>query len=128
MDRNRIRHDIPPRGRAPATLKVGDRTAMARNTVEPEALHRALLRLNARAWGLSIGMLCGGGLFIATNFLLLKGGANVGTHLSLLAVYFPGYRVTVLGSFIGFVYAFVLGYAVGRLIGAIYNRLAGTAA
>jgi hypothetical protein len=26
------------------------------------------------------------------------------------------------------VYAFVLGYAVGRLIGAIYNRLAGTAA
>lgn len=95
---------------------------MARNTGEHE-VHRALLRLNARAWGLAVGLLSGGGLFVATNFLVLKGGPNVGTHLNLLGVYFPGFRVTFLGSFIGFVYGFVLGYAAGRLIGAVYNRL-----
>ena len=32
------------------------------------------------------------------------------------------YRVTVLGSFVGFVYGFVTGYAIGRFIGFIYNR------
>lgn len=99
---------------------------MAGNKGEDEALHRALLRLNARAWGIAVGLILGCGLFVATNILVLKGGDNVGTHLSLLAVYFPGYRVTFVGSFIGFVYAFVLGYAIGRLIGAVYNRLVGS--
>jgi hypothetical protein len=91
---------------------------------EPE-LRRAVAKLNARAWGISVGLLLGGGLFIATNILVLKGGANPGPHLGLLRVYFPGYRVTFWGSCVGFVYAFVLGYALGRLIGAVYNRLAG---
>jgi len=63
-------------------------------------------------------------LFLATAFLIVKGGPMVGQHLQLLSAFFPGYRVTWLGSLIGFVYAFVLGYALGRLIGAIYNRLA----
>jgi hypothetical protein len=31
--------------------------------------------------------------------------------------------VTWLGAFIGFVYAFVGGYAVGRTVATIYNRL-----
>jgi hypothetical protein len=90
-----------------------------------ESLNAAILRLNGRAWGIAAGLLCGGGLFIATNLLVLKGGAQVGRHLSLLAVFFPGYSVTFVGSIIGFIYGFVLGYAVGRLIGAVYNRLVG---
>jgi hypothetical protein len=63
------------------------------------------------------------GLFIATNVLVLRGGEHVGAHLGLLAVYFPGYRVTFLGSLLGFVYAFVVGYGIGRTIGALYNRI-----
>ena len=90
-----------------------------------QTLRTAILRLNERAWGVSTGLLLGSCLFIATNVLVIKGGANVGQHLSLLAVYFPGYRVTFWGSLVGFVYAFVVGYAVGRLIGMVYNRLAG---
>lgn len=86
-------------------------------------LRRAVARLNARAWGIAFGLLLGGGLFVATNVLVLKGGAVVGPHLGLLGSYFPGYRVTFLGSFVGFVYGFVLGYALGRVIGGIYNRL-----
>jgi len=92
---------------------------------QDEAVGEVLRRLNARAWGIAIGLLCGAGLFVATNILVLKGGPNVGEHLRLLAVYFPGYRVTFVGSLIGFVYAFVAGYALGRLIGGMYNRLVG---
>lgn len=83
-----------------------------------------LLRLNARAWGISMGLLLGGGLFLATAFLVIKGGPVVGQHLGLLSAFFPGYRVTWGGAFIGFVYAFVLGYGLGRVIGSVYNRLA----
>ncbi len=75
-----------------------------------------------------MGLLMGGGLFVATNVLVLRGGRNVGQHLSLLSIYFPGYRVTFLGSLVGFVYAFVIGYALGRLIGTLYNRLVGPSA
>lgn len=84
----------------------------------------SILALNAQAWGISFGLLFGGGLFLATNFLVIKGGPDVGRHLNLLAAFFPGYRVTFLGSVIGFVYAFVCGWAIGRIIGAVYNRLA----
>jgi hypothetical protein len=47
----------------------------------------------------------------------------VGQHLGLLSNYFPGYRVTFVGSLIGFVYAFVIGYGLGRLIAGVYDRL-----
>ena len=88
-----------------------------------QELRQAVARLNERAWGITGGLLMGLGLFIATIILVIKGGPNPGPHLSLLKVYFPGYRVTFLGSLVGFVYAFVLGYALGRLIGSVYNLL-----
>lgn len=87
------------------------------------SLQSAVLRLNARAWGIAFGLLAGLGLFGATVFLILKGGDTVGQHLQLLGVFFPGYRVTVAGAFVGLVYGFVFGYGVGRIIGAVYNRL-----
>jgi len=88
-----------------------------------QELEVAIRRLNARAWGIAVGMLLGGGLFLATNILVLKGGENVGQHLGLLSQYFPGYSVSFLGSLIGFIYAFVGGYIIGRAIGYVYNRL-----
>lgn len=87
------------------------------------SLRSAVLRLNAQAWGIAFGLLAGLGLFGATVFLVLKDGENVGQHLELLGVFFPGYRVTVAGAFVGLVYGFVFGYGVGRIIGAVYNRL-----
>lgn len=87
------------------------------------ALHRTAQRLNARAWGIALGLFFGLGLLIATNLLVLKGGPNVGHHLRLLRAYFPGYSVSFVGSLIGFVYAFVLGYGLGRVIGTVYDKL-----
>jgi hypothetical protein len=90
----------------------------------PNTVQASLMRLNARAWGIATGLLLGGGLFLATVFLVIRGGPDVGQHLSMIAVFFPGYRVTWLGAFIGFIYAFVVGYGLGRIIGSVYNRLA----
>ena len=84
----------------------------------------SLMRLNARAWGISTGLLLGSGLFLATVFLVIRGGPTVGRHLVMLRAFFPGYSVTWLGAFVGFIYAFVLGYGLGRIIGSVYNRLA----
>jgi hypothetical protein len=88
-----------------------------------DAVRKELLRVNEQALGIAFGLLLGSGLFIATILLIVKGGADVGAHLKLLHVYFPGYQVTVMGSFIGFVYAFVAGYGLGRTVGLVYNAL-----
>ncbi len=89
-----------------------------------EKLFTGTLRLNSKIFGLTLGLLCGLLIFIATNWLVLKGGETVGPHLSLLSQYFIGYRVSFLGSFIGFAYGFALGTLGGALVGWIYNRIA----
>lgn len=99
-------------------------TTPSTDPVGGERLQDALLRINARAWGIAFGLVLGLGLFVATNVLVLKGGEVVGPHLSLLGVFLPGYRVTFVGSLVGFAYLFVIGYGVGRLVGEVYNRLA----
>jgi hypothetical protein len=91
---------------------------------EEEQLEKAVVVLNAKLLGIVFGFLLGLGLFLATNFLVLKGGENVGQHLSLLSQFFPGYRVTFLGSLVGFAYAFVAGFIIGVVLGSVYNRVA----
>lgn len=90
-------------------------------TQEQQAVRREMLKLNSKAWGVATGMLGGITLFFATIVLVIKGGENVGQHLALLSVYLPGYSVTVMGAFLGFIYLFVIGYAIGSLIGFVYN-------
>ena len=98
---------------------------MATESQEDERVSEGyLVVLTGRAWGISLGMLLGIGLFIATNVLVLKGGEHVGSHLKLLSHYLPGYDVTFLGSLVGFVYAFVFGWIIGRLICFVYNAVA----
>jgi hypothetical protein len=76
-----------------------------------------------QSWGIAFGLVLGLGLLLATNFLVLKGGEQVGPRLKLLSVYLPGYSVTFLGSLVGFVYMFVIGYGIGRSIVTLYNAL-----
>ena len=94
--------------------------------MEPEdnQIDKAIILLNAKLLGIVLGILFGAGLFLATNFLVLKGGPHVGEHLGLLAAFFPGYRVTFFGSIIGFGYAFVTGFLAGMVLGSVYNKVA----
>jgi hypothetical protein len=85
-----------------------------------------LLRVNAWSFGIVSGLVAGLGLFVATNWLVLKGGGahEVGPHLSLLAQYFLGYRVSFVGSLIGFAWAFACGLVVGYAGSWLYNAVA----
>ncbi len=83
-----------------------------------------LMRLNAKIHGIVTGLVAGLGLFVATNWLVLKGGKLVGLHLALLGQFFIGYSVTFLGSLIGFAYAFVCGFIAGYSVAWMYNRIA----
>jgi hypothetical protein len=96
--------------------------------VDDKNLERVILarvvRLNAKIQGLVTGLAAGLLIFIATNWLVLKGGRQVGPHLSLLGQFFIGYRVTFIGSLIGFAYAFLCGFIAGYSIARVYNWIA----
>jgi ABC-type dipeptide/oligopeptide/nickel transport system permease subunit len=89
-----------------------------------EKLFSGVMLLNAKVLGLALGLILALGIFVATNWLIIKGGDRVGPHLILLSQYFIGYRVTFLGSLIGAAYGFTLGTICGALLGWIYNKIA----
>lgn len=96
---------------------------MNREPSDEKKLLEGILMINVKMMGLIMGLLCGLVIFLATIWLVIKGGHPVGPHLSLLSQYFWGYRVSVAGSFIGFAYGFIMGAAAGFLVGWIYNKV-----
>ncbi len=95
-----------------------------------EKLFKGALLFNAKTFGLVFGLLFGLVIFIATNWLVIKGGHInesgeyvVGPHLQLLSQFFIGYRVSFFGSIIGFGYGFALGTLAGALFAGIYNKI-----
>ncbi len=88
------------------------------------AMIRTLVNFNAQVLGITLGILCALGIFVVTNFLILKGGPNMGAHLQLLGQFFYGYKVTFFGSVIGAAYGLGIGYLAGAVIGVIYNWVA----
>jgi hypothetical protein len=90
---------------------------------EREDLHRVFEKTSQQGWGLALGVALATGLFVATIWLVMKGGPVVGPHLGLLSVYLPGYSVTWTGAFVGAAYMFFLGYAAGRVVAMMYNRI-----
>ena len=102
-----------------------------KKSVDEDKLFQGVLRLNTKIWGLVCGILLGLLIFIATNWIVIKGGHIdtvtgeyvVGPHLQLLSQFFIGYRVSFLGSIIGFLYGFTLGTLAGAFIGLVYNKV-----
>ncbi len=93
------------------------------NVVVEQELARVFLRVDRVALGLSVGVLGGLGLFVATLALVLAGGPVVGPTLGLLGQYFPGYAVTGLGSCVGLFYGFVSGFVGGWLFAVLRNMV-----
>jgi len=103
---------------------------MTKTRSDEEKLQQAVAFLNAKLLGLILGILLGLAIFIATNWLLIKGphvtesGRQiVGPHLQLLSQFFIGYKVSFSGSIVGFLYGFAIGTITGSLIGWLYNRI-----
>ena len=91
---------------------------------ERELIARSVARLRSGVLAVAGGLVSGTLLAVATAWLLIRGGENVGQHLSLLGIYFPGYSVTWPGVLIGFFWAGLFGAAVGWLVGTVYNGVA----
>ena len=89
---------------------------------QDEPVLRAVLEINNVVLALVAGIITGSFVFIATIWLVLKGGQAIGPHLSLLSQFFPGYSVTFFGSFVGFAYGFISGYMGGWSVAWLYNR------
>jgi hypothetical protein len=87
-------------------------------------LQRAVARLRASVMAVTFGLAGGATLFVATVWLLIRGGEPVGPHLALLNNFFPGYSVTWLGAPIGFLYGVLVGAAVGWILARVYNSIA----
>lgn len=100
--------------------QLGD-SDISRNDSEEKILKQAVLRLNSHILGFVMGIIGALVIFVATNWLVLKGGEEVGPHLNLLGQFFIGYEVTFVGSLIGAIYGFVTGYVSGLVIGWVYN-------
>lgn len=87
-------------------------------------IRSAVVRLRAGILAIVFGMLGGSGLAIATLWLVIRGGQNVGEHLGLLRYYFPGYSVTWPGVGVGFLYGALVGALIGWTIATVYSRIA----
>lgn len=98
---------------------------MADRTLEEEFILRSIARLRAGIMAIVFGVLAGTGLLVATIWLIVRGGPNVGQHLQLLGHFFPGYAVTPIGALFGFFWAAVAGAALGWLLAWVYNWVAG---
>lgn len=85
---------------------------------------QAIARLRAGIVAVVSAMVTGIGLFIATLWLVIKGGENVGQNLNLLSHYYPGYSVTWLGSFVGLLYGALTGALLGWTVASMYNAIA----
>ena len=99
------------------------KTAEQDREAEWALINHAVARLRASVMALVFGLTAGTGLFIATAWLVIRGGVQVGQTLGLLRHYFPGYSVTWPGAFIGFFYLLLVGGVVGWLIAFIYNQI-----
>jgi hypothetical protein len=80
-----------------------------------------LVRLSATIYGIVFGLVLGLGIFLATLWLVIRGGPVVGPNMALLGQFFLGYTVTYVGSIVGFVYGFITGFVIGFSIATIYN-------
>ncbi|HEY7088356.1 MAG TPA: hypothetical protein VH518_09730, partial [Tepidisphaeraceae bacterium] len=88
---------------------------------EHEELALVFAKFDRLAMGVAGGAVAAALIMVLTLFLVIKGGPVIGPNLALLRQYFPGYRVTLGGAFIGAVYAFVVGGVLGWTAAAIRN-------
>ncbi|HEB01368.1 MAG TPA: hypothetical protein ENI16_00015 [Candidatus Portnoybacteria bacterium] len=79
------------------------------------------MKLDKKAFGLVSGVILGVVVFIATIWVVLRGGGN---HLRLLDQFYLGYSISYLGAVVGLIYGFVTGFISCWIFAALYNVFA----
>lgn len=112
-------------GTPSAISEISTPPAVEQKQLQPsDAVAIRILRLDSKIQAIASGAVASLLMFIATNWLVVKGGATIGPHLGLLSQYFVGYSVTFEGSLIGAAYAFGFGTVVGYVLTRFYNAIA----
>jgi len=98
-----------------------DRKVRVGQVILEKVLMRTFVRMDKLAFAAAVGSVSGLLIFLATLWLIIKGGESVGPNLQLLKQYFVGYTVTVKGAFIAFGYSFFWGFLFGWLFAYLRN-------
>jgi hypothetical protein len=85
------------------------------------ALARAFMKLDPRAFGASLGMVLGVLLSSFTLIVFQNRLFGVIDKLWLLEQYFPGYSVSIGGSFLGLIYKILVGFVIGWSFAVLRN-------
>lgn len=105
-------------GFQPANMEeVAHRTSLPRRVVLVFAY------IDARALGISLGIVCGIWLFLLAFIPRVMKDFQVLRSVKLLAQYFPGFKMSYAGIMVGVVYACVVGFVIGYLFASIRNYL-----
>ena len=84
---------------------------------------QAFMKLDPSPFGIAFGTAIGLLLFAATLIVAFAGMTDVQSRLFLLYQYFPGYRVSFVGSFLGLLYGFLSGFLVGWWFAFLRNAV-----
>jgi hypothetical protein len=91
------------------------------NLLTDKIMATTFTRMDPVSFALAVGSVAGFWTFVATIFLVVKGGEVVGPHLQLLSQVFAGYTVTNRGAFLALGYSFFWGFLVGWLFSYLRN-------
>lgn len=80
-----------------------------------------MFTLNTKAFALTCGIVWGLAVFLYTWWRILFGGT--GADMTLIGYIYRGYRISAVGSLIGFVWALLDGCIGGFIFAWLYNKL-----
>ena len=79
------------------------------------------MKINIKAFALTVGFFWGFGLLFITWWIILFEGAS--GDITIIGRVYRGYSISIAGSLIGFVWAFVDGIIGGAIFAWLYNKL-----
>lgn len=120
-----------PQMRPGAATFGGVESAFTSNVVPARLVRTITARVDPLALGAALGIVTACLVFAGTSLLMLTGGDEVATNLSLLSNYWPGYQATLAGSLVGAMYGGMIGVALGLVVAfsgnAVMSRYRGGA-
>ena len=79
------------------------------------------MKLNVKALALTSALLWGIGLFTLTWWIIAFEGVT--NEVTIIGKLYRGYSISPLGSFIGFIWAFLDGLIIGAIFAWVYNKI-----
>ncbi len=98
-----------------------ERSAEVGERVRESVLRQTFTKMDKFAFASAMGSVSGLLFFLATIWLVIKGGDVVGPNLQLLSQFFVGYTVTLKGAFVAFGYSFFWGFLLGWMFSYLRN-------